>query len=96
MKTSVDKILAILNRYGTSISHLAKIIGKDRRTVASWLDGSVQKELNLEIKTKICHFFRYPMNIWECDDKDFYINLAYCYKMLGDNKSAQKIIDSLK
>ncbi len=72
MKTSVDKILAILNRYGTSISHLAKIIGKDRRTVASWLDGSVQKELNLEIKTKICHFFRYPMNIWECDDKDFY------------------------
>lgn len=72
MNNHIQRILAILNRYGTSISYLSKIIGKDRRTLSGWIDGSVKKELNPDTKNKICTFFRYPMNIWECDDNEFY------------------------
>ena len=29
------------------------------------------------------------------DEQDFHYNLAYCYKKLGDEKTAQKILDEL-
>ncbi|STQ86006.1 hypothetical protein LS73_002360 [Helicobacter muridarum] len=73
MKTSIDKILALLNRYNTSISYLSQIIGKDRRTLTGWLEKGI--EPSYDAKKKICDFFRYPYSIWDCDDNEFAIML---------------------
>ncbi len=69
--TTIARIQAILKRYGISISHFSQIIGKDRRTLASWLHGKAQKDISLTTKARICEFFRYPMSIWTCSDTDF-------------------------
>ncbi len=64
MKT-VEKIIEIYNRSQLSISKFASIIGKDRRTVTSWIDKVSQKEPNTQVLEKISSFFRYSDNIWE-------------------------------
>ncbi len=73
MKT-LDKIVEIYKRSELSISKFATIIGKDRRTVTSWIDKIVDKEPNSEVLEKISSFFRYPENIWdkECKNDDFF------------------------
>lgn len=72
MKT-IEKIIAIYKRSELSISKFATIIGKDRRTVTSWIDKIVDKEPNKEVLEKISSFFRYPSGIWseECKNDDF-------------------------
>ncbi len=64
MKT-VEKIIKIYNRSQLSISKFASIIGKDRRTVTSWIDKMSQKDPNEEVLKKISLFFRYPDDIWQ-------------------------------
>ncbi|RDU69771.1 hypothetical protein CQA66_08780 [Helicobacter aurati] len=73
MKTSIEKILALLNRYNTSVSYLSQIIGKDRRTLTGWLEKGI--EPSTEAKKKICDFFRYPYSLWECNDSEFMMML---------------------
>lgn len=72
MKT-IDKIIEIYNRSELSISKFATIVGKDRRTVTSWIDRVVQKEPSSDVLKKISSFFRYPEVIWEegCQNSDF-------------------------
>lgn len=72
-KNSIDKIIEIYNRSGLSISKFAKIINKDRRTLASWIDRTTQKEPNESVQNAISQFFRYPYSIWEkdCAGEDF-------------------------
>lgn len=70
---AIDKIVAIYNRSGLSISKFATIINKDRRTLTAWIDRLVTKEPSSEVKTSISKFFRYPPTIWEkeCNGVDF-------------------------
>jgi len=70
---TLEKIVAIYKRSELSISKFATIIGKDRRTVTSWIDKLVDKEPNSEVLEKISSFFRYPNSIWseECKNDDF-------------------------
>ncbi len=72
MKT-IEKIIEIYKRSELSISKFAKIIGKDRRTVTSWIDKIVDKEPSSEVLEKISSFFRYPTTIWseDCQNDDF-------------------------
>lgn len=72
---TISRVKEILKRYGMSISSFSNIIGKDRRTLTSWLDGKTKKDIGLNTKVKICEFFRYPMSIWSCNDSDFMILL---------------------
>ncbi|PAF43832.1 hypothetical protein [Helicobacter sp. 11S03491-1] len=86
MKT-IDRIIAIYNRYGMSISRFSQIINKDRRTLTSWIDKSTSKEPSGQVKNAICAFFRYPQNIWDCPDEEF-------EELLGKIPEAQvRIID---
>jgi len=73
MKT-IDKIIEIYNRSELSISKFAIIIGKDRRTVTSWIDKLVNKNPNEDVLSKISSFFRYPEYIWDesCQSSDFF------------------------
>ncbi len=70
---TVDKIIEIYKRSELSISKFAAIIGKDRRTVTSWIDRVVDKDPNDAVLEKISSFFRYPSAIWdkECKNSDF-------------------------
>ena len=52
------------------MSKFAKIIGKDRRTLTSWIDKSVTKTPQAEVFESINTFFRYPSRIWEQDCKE--------------------------
>ncbi len=72
-KNTIDKIIDIFNRSGLSISKFASIIGKDRRTVTSWIDRMVQKEPSDDVLEKISTFFRYPNTIWDesCQNDEF-------------------------
>ncbi len=72
MKT-IEKIIAIFKRSELSISKFATIIGKDRRTVTSWIDRVVDKDPSDDVLEKISSFFRYPSAIWdeECKNSDF-------------------------
>ncbi len=72
MKT-IEKIIEIYKRSELSISKFSAIIGKDRRTVTSWIDKIVDKEPNSEVLEKISSFFRYPTSIWDedCQSDDF-------------------------
>ncbi len=69
----MDKVIEIYNRSELNISKFAKIIGKDRRTVSSWVNKEVSIEPKQEVLNKISSFFRYPDNIWdkECQSDDF-------------------------
>jgi transcriptional regulator with XRE-family HTH domain len=70
---TVEKIIEIYKRSELSISKFATIIGKDRRTVTSWIDKIADKEPNNDVLEKISNFFRYPHNIWdeECNNDEF-------------------------
>jgi len=70
---TVEKIIEIYKRSELSISKFATIIGKDRRTVTSWIDKIVDKEPNSDVLEKISNFFRYPSTIWdeECNNDEF-------------------------
>jgi hypothetical protein len=72
-KSTIEKIIAIYNRSGLSISKFASIINKDRRTLTSWIDKTVTKEPSTDVKQKISQFFRYPNRIWdeECYGLEF-------------------------
>ncbi|WP_024954682.1 helix-turn-helix domain-containing protein [Sulfurospirillum arcachonense] len=72
-KSSIEKIIEIYKRSELSISKFASIIGKDRRTVTSWIDKTVIKNPSEEVLKKISTFFRYPDSIWEddCQNDDF-------------------------
>jgi hypothetical protein len=72
-RSTIDKIVDIYNRSELSISKFATIIGKDRRTVTSWIDKIVQKEPSSDVLEKITTFFRYPSSIWDenCQGEDF-------------------------
>ena len=72
----LDRLLIIYERSGLSISKFAQIIGKDRRTLTSWIDRSVAKAPPLEVCQAISTFFRYPGRIWEQDcEKDEFLSL---------------------
>jgi len=70
---TVEKIIEIYNRSELSISKFSAIIGKDRRTVTSWIDKIIDKEPNPEVLEKISSFFRYSNSIWdpECQNNEF-------------------------
>ncbi|WP_331773892.1 hypothetical protein [Sulfurospirillum sp. 1612] len=72
-KNVIDKIIDIYNRSELSISKFAVIVGKDRRTVTSWIDKLSHKSPNEEILERISSFFRYPNSIWDddCQGDDF-------------------------
>ncbi len=88
-KTKIEKIIDIYNASQLSISKFASIMGKDRRTLTSWIDRHSSKEPNIEILQKIAKFFRYPNKIWDdnCQDEDF-LNL-----LTSVPKKEIKIID---
>jgi len=69
----MDKIIEIYNRSQLSISKFSQIIGKDRRTVSSWLNKEVDIEPKREILNKISLFFRYSDDIWKdnCQSNNF-------------------------
>lgn len=72
----LDRLLIIYERSGLSVSKFAQIIGKDRRTLTSWIDKSVAKAPPLEVCQAISTFFRYPGRIWEQDcEKDEFLSL---------------------
>ena len=73
MKT-IEKIIEIYKRSELSISKFAKIIGKDRRTVTTWIDRAVDKKPNDEVLENITTFFRYSSSIWNenCQSDEFY------------------------
>lgn len=73
IKTNIHKIIEIYNKSKLSISKFASIIGKDRRTLTSWIDKTTNKEPSTQVKEAICSFFRYPNYIWneECQDEEF-------------------------
>ncbi len=72
-RNNIDKIIEIYNRSHLSISKFAKIIGKDRRTLASWIDKTTNKEPSESVQSAISEFFRYPSTIWdkECLGEEF-------------------------
>ncbi|PIF04716.1 MAG: hypothetical protein CSA86_00740 [Arcobacter sp.] len=72
-KNSIEKFTEIFKKSNLSISKFASLIGKDRRTVTSWIDNISQIEPNDEVKDKICSIFRYPNSIWDeqCSSNDF-------------------------
>ncbi|MDX1808353.1 MAG: hypothetical protein R3331_02320 [Sulfurospirillaceae bacterium] len=72
-KSIIEKIIMIFNKSELSISKFSSIIGKDRRTVTSWIDKISDKQPSDEVKQKISKFFRYPENIWDenCQNEEF-------------------------
>lgn len=71
--TTLEKLITIYQNSGLSVSKFAQIIGKDRRTLTSWIDRSVTKAPQAEVLNAINTFFRYPSRIWEqdCDEDEF-------------------------
>lgn len=74
MLGALEKLIIIYQKSGLSVSRFAKIIGKDRRTLTSWIDRSVSKTPQTEVLEAISTFFRYPSRIWEadCDEVEFF------------------------
>jgi len=72
-KTGLEKLIEIYKRSNLSISKFASMIGKDRRTVTSWVDSITKIEPTSDIKDKLCQLFRYPDHIWDknCNGDDF-------------------------
>ncbi len=62
---TIEKIIAIYNRSGLSISKFATVINKDRRTLTAWIDKIITKEPSSDVKDAISKFFRYPSHLWE-------------------------------
>ena len=44
---ALEKLIIIYQQSGLSVSKFAQIIGKDRRTLTSWIDKSVHPKLHL-------------------------------------------------
>lgn len=87
MLNSNDRLREIFKKSKFSLSKFANIIAKDRRTLAQWLKKDFSKGINLEVQEKLCIFFRYPLEIWQSSDKEF-------YKLLNEVKNNEiKIID---
>ena len=85
---ALEKLIIIYQQSGLSVSKFAQNIGKDRRTLTSWIDKSVQKQPSVEVLKSVSTFFRYPESIWEqCDEQEFYALLK------NVPKSEVKIID---
>ena len=72
MLDSTQRLQKMFARSGLSVSKFAAMVQKDRRTVASWLDGNAKKDLTIHIRNAIAKALRYPKEIWECDEKGFY------------------------
>ena len=72
MLNSKDRTQVILEKSGLSLSKFATILGKDRRTLAKFIENDTVKELDTKSKEKICEFFRYPFKIWESNENEFY------------------------
>ncbi|MCW1359883.1 hypothetical protein [Campylobacter sp. CCS1377] len=72
MLSSLDKLSEIFKKSGLSMSKFATVLEKDRRTIANWLEKNTKKELDGKVKEKICEVFRYPIEIWDSKDFDFY------------------------
>lgn len=72
MLNTREKMQEIFKRSSLSLSKFANILGKDRRTVVSWLENKDKRELDENSKEKICDFFRYPFKIWNSDNAEFY------------------------
>ena len=74
----LDRLLIIYERSNLSVSRFAQIIGKDRRTLTSWIDKSVMKEPSQDVLERITQSFRYSERIWdkECDDEEFFTLLT--------------------
>lgn len=72
MLNTREKMQEIFKKSALSLSKFAKILGKDRRTILSWLENKDKRELDENSKEKICDFFRYPFKIWNSDDAEFY------------------------
>ena len=74
----LERLLIIYERSNFSVSRFAQIIGKDRRTLTSWIDKSVNKEPSKDVLDSITHFFRYPQRIWDkdCDNEEFFALLT--------------------
>lgn len=72
-KNSIEKFVEIFKRSHLSISKFASLIGKDRRTVTSWIDNIGDLEPNSDIKEKLCQLFRYPAYVWDdaCSGEEF-------------------------
>lgn len=72
-KTGLEKLIEIYKRSNLSISKFASLIGKDRRTVTSWVDSLTKIEPTKDIKNTLCQLFRYPDYIWDenCSGEDF-------------------------
>ena len=80
MLNTREKMQEIFKKSALSLSKFAKILGKDRRTILSWLENKDKKELDKDSKEKICEFFRYPLKIWDSDDVEFHSILNGLFK----------------
>ncbi|WP_104721939.1 hypothetical protein [Helicobacter mesocricetorum] len=72
MLSSMERLVEIFKKSRLSVNKFAEILHKDRRTLVSWINLKTKKELNEEIKKKICELFYYPKEIWSCEDADFF------------------------
>ncbi|MGX2971098.1 hypothetical protein [Helicobacter sp. T3_23-1059] len=72
MLDSTQRLIKIFARSGLSVSKFANIVQKDRRTVSSWLNDTAKKEISQSVKISIAKAFRYPKEIWECEEKEFF------------------------
>lgn len=72
MLSSSEKLLEIFKKSGLSLSKFASLLSKDRRTITNWLKNGNKKEIDLGTKEKICRCFRYPLEIWESENTNFY------------------------
>lgn len=74
----LEKLLVIYERSHLSVSHFARIIGKDRRTLTSWIDKNVNKEPDQKVLHNVTTFFRYPERIWDkdCYEEEFFTLLT--------------------
>ncbi|EKF3496368.1 hypothetical protein OZG68_000180 [Campylobacter jejuni] len=75
MLNSKDRTQVILEKSGLSLSKFATILGKDRRTLAKFIENDTVKELDTKSKEKICEFFRYPFKIWESNENEILYTL---------------------
>ena len=72
MLSAMDRLIIIFEKSKLSMSKFSTILGKDRRTLLSWIENKDTKSLNEDIKSTICSYFRYYKDIWDCDESEFY------------------------
>ena len=72
MLSAMDRLIIIFEKSKLSMSKFSTILGKDRRTLLSWIENKDTKSLNDDIKSTICSYFRYYKDIWDCDESEFY------------------------